>query len=298
MHHECAVSRCGRPTQDRICQSHVDDLVRAIRTIYSNAHADAPASRLVAVKEGVVEVPVVHEGLWHELGVNVLKQNTAPRMERTGSREGSPTLHDENASNARGELEWTVNFWTYAFADANDHLSFNPVAASVPEKAEWLAAFPGLLAQLDQAEVMLDDFQRATHTATRVVDCAPMRGFLGVCGGETEDGGGCGEKVWRYADDLVDVMCTGCGTVHDVYQRQVEMLRTIQEQRGTATEISRLVEHYSGLSVKVNSIRTWARSGELKAVDESPSGHPVYRVWDVFRVSEGKKTRNRRSDAA
>jgi hypothetical protein len=298
MHHECAVSQCGRPTQDRICQSHVDELIREITSIYSNPHAAAPATRLVLVKDGTEtrELPREQTGLWQELDVNVTKQNTAPRMERTSAREGSPTLFSENASDARGELEWTVNYWTYAFSSVNDHLAFDPFTATVPEKARWLATFPGLLAGLDLAEAMLDDFRRATFTAARVVDCAPTRGFLGICGGVGEAQAVCEAKLWLYAD-MPEVMCKDCGTRHDVYARQVELLREIQEKRGTATEVSRLVQHYSGLEVKVNSIRTWARLGELKAVDESPSGHPVYRVWDVFLVSEGKKSRNRQRAA-
>jgi hypothetical protein len=311
MHHECAVSQCGRPTQDRICQSHVDELVAAIRSIVSNPNPDANPTRLVLVanrgdeKRGeeaptadpkkTVELATDHGGLWEDLDVTLTRQHTTPRMERVGSSAGSPMLHHEGASQAKRELESTVWYWVYLFANTNHHLTFDPFTATVPEACAWIAQFPGLIASLEGAEYMWGDFTRDTATAARVVDTHVPRVYLGECGSRL-DIGWCQQHLYAPKGQASGA-CPVCGEGWFADARQSKLMRTARTHVLPATDISRVLGQI-GIVIAPSTIRNYAMAKTVRGEEQPPKlvavpkkddecGPPRYLVGDVLDVFLG-----------
>jgi hypothetical protein len=304
MHDNCAVSHCGRQTQDVICGSCVDTLIKAILSIVTYTHDDAPTTRLVLVAnrgdeveraptsapKKEVELKLDHGGLWEELDVTLTKQHELGRVERAAQSDGSPTLFHEGASDARRTLESTVWYWTYLFANMNQHLTFDPYQATVVEACEWLARFPGLLASLDGAADMLSDFERDTAAAARVVDLHPVRIYLGMCGGRLEVGS-CKHHLYTLKGRK-DMHCGVCGTEWDVQVRQDALVARVADETVTAVQVSRLLGQI-GIEIAPSTIRTYAQHRILKGERQDPKlrssgkdtkGNPTYRVGDVLEL--------------
>ncbi|WP_329064914.1 hypothetical protein [Amycolatopsis sp. NBC_01480] len=262
-HHDCAVPVCGRPTQDVICAAHVADLVRALKS--------------VPVTAGT--------GLWDELEVTLTRRHrTVVPNGRRGTE--TPLVFDEAASDARRGLERFVWYWAYVFASANDHLAFE--VQTVPEACDWMATFPGLLASLDGAEVMVEDILRETRNAANVVDLPVSRVYAGRCGAQLEIGT-CEQHLYA-AQGKRTVRCPSCGAESSVDEKQQALLGQVADATVNATQVSRLLGQL-GVEIAASTIRTYAQKRvvrgdelppKLRSVGKDRRGRPSYRVGDVL----------------
>jgi hypothetical protein len=303
--HTCGVSRCDQPTQDIICRLCADQLATTLSSVARYVHSDAPEHRVVLVANRgdeapgteaptaeptkPVEIDVQHSGLWEDLDVTLTRQDRMPRAPRAGSSSGSPWGFSLRAFEAKGQLEWTVNFWVYAFANANQHLTFDPFRATIPEKCAWLAQFPGLIATLPGAADAWRDITRAIVAATQAVDGQAVRGLIARCGEPVlnEDGEEvpCQGGVFALEDARL-ATCASCGAIHLVDDQRQRLVEELLTKTGTPTEIARAFAAF-GYVVSPNSIRTWARA-RVESRRLQPAGwtdtkppHPVYRFCDV-----------------
>lgn len=271
MHDNCAVSHCGKPTDEILCGSCVDDLTSDLRAIIGDPSTP---------------------GLWADLEVTLTKQTNMGKPIRVATRSGSPTLFHEGASDARRQLEATVWYWVYLFADANQHLSFDPFQATVVEACSWLVSFPGLLAQLDTAGDMVGDFKAAVKNGLRIVDRQPARVYLGVCASKQEVGT-C--QFQLYADrGQATGDCPVCGTAWFADDRRRALIRRVfgDSVTATATDASRLLAQL-GMEVGASTIRKAAmtrivkgevRGPRLKTAGEDKRGHATYLVEDILKL--------------
>jgi hypothetical protein len=271
----------------------VDELRAAILSIVSNPNPDALPSRVVALKEGLVEIPVEHDGLWADLDVTLTRQHTTPRLERVGTSAGSPMLHHDGASTARRQLESTVWYWIYLFANTNQHLTFDPFSASVPEACAWVAQFPGLIASLEGVEDMWADFLRDVEAAARVVDTDPGQVYLGECGAAQEVGT-CRAHLYALKGKTMGA-CPVCGAGWFADERQAALVAKARSAVLIATDVSRLLGQV-GVSIAPSTIRNYAMSkvvkGEkqppkLEVADYDSDDRPRYLVGDVLDVFLG-----------
>lgn len=286
MHHNCAVSHCSRQTQDRICEPCGLELRDALLAV---ARAKHPTIR--HLPSGPTEI--YHGGLWEDLEISLTKQHALPKAPRVGSDSGAPLAFSVAASDARRELEAMARYWAGEFHIANQHLTFDPYQTAVPETCQWLSTFPGLLMQLECAEDMHMDIVRAVTRGFRAVDTMPLKSFVGVCVVSVEKPdktiGPCDTGLF-VLDDYQTSVCTGCSTVYAAEESRQAVIGEALKQEGTPREVEALFGAF-GISVKMNSVRTWARNGELKQAGER-GGHATYLLADVYVVAGQKQTRN------
>jgi hypothetical protein len=268
--HTCAVSRCDLPTQDRICGLCAAQLATSVLRVARAEHHQ--------------------EGLWADLEVTLTRQDVMPKAPRSGTNGGSPMGFSVRASDAKAQLEAAVWYWVYLFADANSHLDFDPFTATVPEACAWIAQFPGLIAQLPNAESMWSDLTTAVTAAVNAVDTPGPRSLVGECGEPTVDDKTGEPKICDAGlfalEDARLATCTTCRAVHSVKDRRQRLVAQMLLKTGTATEVARGFGAF-GIQVSVNSIRTWGRAKNpdrrLYPVDTNKAGAPIYRFGDVAK---------------
>src|SRR5437764_9581293 len=165
---DCGVSQCGAPTQDRICRTHLNDLVTVLRHF-----AGGDANLLV------------------ELETTATRQATlgSPVGVKTRGGGEKPVLFHESASTLLGDIRRELLAWGALAADTWTHLQRRDRGPR--DIAAWLAGVPGLLAGLEGVEVMHARMTAFERRAWRMVDAPRRHVYLGNCATELGDGSEC-----------------------------------------------------------------------------------------------------------
>ena len=266
----CSAPGCGRPAQDVLCDGCTTDLVERLEQIdsdgYDHNHQPRP-------------------GLYQHLQITYARQDAISAGVRTRKTKGSsqPLPFKEKAAEVLDDLENTVSYWFARFLAVNDHLSADEVR-SVPEAAEWLSRFPGLLAMHPDAAEMVTDIKRVTDVAWRTVDRPAEKRYLGRCEHETEHGP-CGEQLFGHLNKSV-VRCQECGTEYDSADLWEAFQRKVRGYSATPAEISGYIAQVFGKHVKPSTIHTWASRGHVQPVGRNPANEKLYRIGDVLDEAE------------
>lgn len=137
-------------------------------------------------------------------------------------------------------------------------------------------------------EAVADLWQEIRGTAAqvrRIVDRRPDRRYLGVCSEPLDDADG--EPIYCIADlyaveDRTTVTCRTCGAVHDVAERRRTLLDAVDDQLGTAAEISNALAAYAEQELRVERVRQWYSRGRIAQYPPREGERwPRYRVGDV-----------------
>jgi len=278
---DCGVSQCGAPTQDRICRTHLNDLVTVLRHF---AGGD--------------------ENLLVEL------ETTATRQAQLGSPVGvktrgggeKPVFFLESASTLLGDIRRELLYWGALAADTWTHLQRRDRGPR--DIAAWLASVPGLLAGLEGVEVMHARMVAFEKHVWRIIDAPRKHVYLGNCASEVEDGSECPRYLYApLANDgkpPAFIRCPGCRASVDVVQRQRDLVARACAAEGTAAEVSRVLARI-GIPVQPATVRGYARDrmvqgklypARIRVVEATEDGHPLYNIrecLDVYMASEAKR---------
>ncbi|MFD1145951.1 hypothetical protein [Saccharothrix hoggarensis] len=161
---------------------------------------------------------------------------------------------------------------------------------SIESMAAWLLRRTSWLAEHPAAAEIYETITAAVARIWWAIDRPPERWFAGVCDLE-----GCAGEVYGKPDGET-AKCRTCGEVFDVHERRVELLRAAQRLRLGAAELSRALPNLLGRPLSEESIRTWARNGELATswATRGAKAWPVFLVGDVITLALTKPTRRRR----
>lgn len=262
---ECDVPSCTVPTHDRICRTHLAELVAKLRQLSERDTALLAELEITATRQARLASPV---------GVNT----------RGGPK---PVLFHESASMLLGDVRRDLAFWGDVAAETFTHL--RPRRRTAVETAGWLASIPGLLAGLAPVEDvhggvagMHKVFVDYVRQIWKAIDRLAEHAYLGQCSAVGPDG-----ECERHLYAELDVTgrpppfwgCPDCGAVHDVAYRQRVLVAAAREVCGTAVELSRICGRF-GVVVPVDRIRKWKQRGLLRPVNlgEYP---PLFRLADV-----------------
>ncbi len=277
----CLCVGCDRPTETNLCTEHRELLAAALRAL-----AGGTLER--RNRELSHHDSETRPGLYDELLVTLTRQSntgTASIGWVSGDTETSVPFHTA-ASDTRIAADNLIGTWARTVADLHSHLSLT--AATTAEAAQWLATFPGLLAEHPAAGEMYSDVTGIVARIQRVIDRPPDKVYVGQCGAdllEDEDGEPRLCERDLYANpNRAWVECPDCGGSWDVADRKQFLLQAVEDQLATPSEISRALSRLNE-PVSASMIRGYAHRGSLNSHPPHPldSKHrPRYRVGDVL----------------
>lgn len=263
MSQECVVPRCGRPTSDFLCAGCVTELVTALRELAFGLCNQQPRPGLLADLQDVVTRMTVG--------------TTEKGHSQTKAAEQPMPFHA-----AASELTWvadnTITAWARDFSETNRHL--HPTWSTTVQAAEWMATYPNLLALHPAARELHDEITHLVGEVRRIVDRAPDKIYLGVCGMELDDVV-CTDRLYGVVDRDT-VRCRTCGTTHDAHQRWREVQDRVRHSLATAAEISGALAKLYGRQINVKTVRTWANRGVIDTYGRNRHGEPLHKVGQVL----------------
>jgi hypothetical protein len=124
----------------------------------------------------------------------------------------------------------------------------------------------------------------------RMIDRAPDKIYLGQCGFEI-DGEACPQDLY-VLPSRDSVHCPTCGSDWDTQARREHLLRVVEDQLDTATDISRALSPLHQ-PVTASMIRGYARRGKLASYAPHPRDKralPRYRTGDVLDLLHSTKS--------
>ncbi|WP_409186461.1 hypothetical protein F9C11_20420 [Amycolatopsis sp. VS8301801F10] len=213
---------------------------------------------------------------------------------------GASSLTDDLRDNLAG---WVQNLWEdYAV----DHTPIDVAVHPLP-LARWLLRHPSWMAGCAYAAELFAEITWRVESARRMVSGPLDRVYLGICSADVrvvEEFDPDAEQLERCDRDLyglpnrASVVCPACGWEWDIQERRDWMLRAMENQLLTATELSRALPTYLDREVTASMIRGYAARGRLvQHADSEPSEDdlldvpssgrerrrvPRYRVGDVL----------------
>lgn len=161
-----------------------------------------------------------------------------------------------------------------AHVESVDHRDTR-AGSSSSSMSRWLLWRVDGIAAQPWGDHALAELQRVSKHATRVIDRPAERAFAGPC----DD---CGRDLYA-KHDASTVECSACGLTYDLAARREWLLRAVDDQLATATEIARAL---TSLDLPVTSERIWQWRHrdriEQRSIDRR--GRPMYRVGDVVTL--------------
>ena len=226
-----------------------------------------------------------------------------------------PIPLDLRAVDNAGRIRLTIG--TYAARLSGQHVPLDAYW-DVPTVAAWLIDSLSTIRQQEWAGDMLRDVRTAVTRATRAVDVAPSRAYLGICGitprrdcqcpdpnpdcehptcpradGHPLAPGGpgnpspCQGQVFALEGALRG-RCGACGAWHDVAERRQQREDQLRGVRLTAAEIEKVTGEL-GRTIRRNTITKWHERGRL-----TMDGAGRYSVDAVLILAEQQSARRAR----
>lgn len=263
----CSARDCDRPTQDMLCTGSLTELVTSLRRIAFELGGHDNSRR-----------PGLYEDLLDTVAhLDAIGGQSVGWVSGDGER---PLPFHVAASDLRHQADGIVSTWARDFAETYTHLTLT--ARSTPQAAEWLATFPGLLAEHPAAGELHSDITGLEHRLRRMVDRAPDKVYLGKCEAEIE-GQKCPEDLYAIPGrDMAT--CRTCGSHWDVREKRDWALCLVEDQLRTAAEVSKALSRLS-YPVTTSMIRGYVHRGKLTQhppAQDDASRRPLYRIGDVL----------------
>ena len=216
------------------------------------------------------EVP----GLVDELEVTITRQDRVGVSAGGSKPTEMPLPFNLGASDARVDLRDKLVSWCRDVAErSGDSIPYVQDARNAAAvAAQWLLDHLRAVAHHPAAGDLFEEITEAVWRAVKAVDQKPGRVFAGWC---------C--AALYAAPGRSTVVCRECGTEHDVRASRDEMRAALEDQTGTAAEVSRMLAAI-GVSVTPARIRLWAHRDKL-----SRNADGTYRVGDVVAVAAGRE---------
>ena len=261
MSHECA---CSRPIHD---------------TAVVCPHC---AFQLDAALAEITE----YRGLAYDLDITLSKQaNTAPghgapqteepQTNAPGTLKPNPLPYHGGASHAAGHMKATLVGWARLIhAETGADL---PTSDTIAGIAAWMRPRVGWLRYHEAGQEAVDEITDAVADARRVVDRPADRLYAGPCD--------CGEALYgRMQATYVTCRNTECGSVWDVDERRLWLLRSAEDSLLSMNEIARAVGSISPAAL-YGYIRRGRLLGRGERLERGRS-RPValYRLGDVLDI--------------
>lgn len=244
---------CGRPTPESayLCSECTDDLARLL--------GDTPA-------------------LVDELDVTLSRQRRF-ETQTSSSRSSEQSLpYDVAASNAlhalRAELVSLVLLCEEERLSSVDYRDRDP-GETCASMSRWLSWRVDSIAGQRWAVDALQQLRRVHERAELAIDRPPERTFAGPCDA-------CGRDLYAGKGRSV-VKCAACGLTYDLAARREWLLRAVNDQLATTTEIARALTSLE-MPVTNERIRQWRHRERIEQRGVDRRGHPLYRVGDVVAL--------------
>ena len=148
--------------------------------------------------------------------------------------------------------------------------------------AGWLARHIGRIRQHPAAGDIVTEITAAVHQGWAVIDHKPpQRVYAGPCPH-------CGRDM-PAKPGHTHVTCMGCGTVHNIAERQAHMRDQLDDYLGTAVYASAILPGI-GIHVSEGTIRVWASRHRLEVRSVVPAKYggqdqPLYRLGDIIDLA-------------
>lgn len=180
------------------------------------------------------------------------------------------------------------------FVDNHPHLR-EQRPPGIAATAEWLAGYGSRLAVQVGAGDMLNAIDHLVREIRRMIDRAPERIYLGVCGallppGEDGSIGRCPAELYG-APERRSVRCAGCRREHDAHERWLDIQARVRESLATAAEIAGAMASLYGRQLNVKTIRTWAQRGTIVTYGHDAAGVALHHVGEVLSVAASRPQR-------
>ena len=161
----------------------------------------------------------------------------------------------------------------------------NPVTTH--DLALWLIQHMDRVRRHEAAGDMVTEVRAAAARGWQVVNRPPQRVYAGPCP--------------RCRTDLLtqpgrtQVTCSGCGTTHDIQERQDHMRTQLDDYLGTATYAAAILPGI-GIHVSAGTIRMWASRHRLEVRVVVPAKYggedqPLYRLGDIIDLAVARDVR-------
>lgn len=165
------------------------------------------------------------------------------------------------------------------------------VPLTVADKTNCLAAWLGIhereVRRHEAVGKLWQEIRDLVEQVRRIVDRRPDRQYLGVCSEPLTSGVygtpfECDADLYVIDDLRSTVDCRQCGTRHHVEHRRATLLDAVDDQLGTASEISHALAAYANQDLKVERLRQWYSRGKIaQYAPRDGDRWPRYRVGDV-----------------
>lgn len=259
--HACTAPECGQPSPDGwICSDCVGDTRVDLETC---------------------------EWLWTELELTRTRQgNTAKdrvRVSRAGDRPlpWVPAAADAATDLARAVRELAVALGPHS-STGDIFGALDPGYPSTPPLVEWLLTELDALPRLPAVGSHLRRLDSARERGMGVIDHPDDKVFLGRCGGELPRGAVCAAELMAVVGEA-EVVCWRCKRLHDVSDRQDEMMWRAREYVAHAGRLASLLT-LMGVPTADSTVRGYASRRGLTVISTDAMRRPCYRMRDVMAL--------------
>jgi hypothetical protein len=179
-------------------------------------------------------------------------------------------------------ISWCRDLWE-TNAARNEDGSVPPLDLrfGVAPAALWLLRHPSWIASHEAVYELYDEVMETTRLAWRAVDTAPDRVYIGTCSAPLAAESGteqCAEELYARDGDW-EKRCPGCGTIHDVRERQAALAAAVEHQYVSPGFLVGLVRD-RGDRLTTAMLRSLLRRGRIAAFVHLDENHPGAGVLD------------------
>ncbi len=209
---------------------------------------------------------------------------------------------DERAGDLLRQLHNTLGGWVRVLAE--DNALPLDVRNHPLDLAAWLKLHEREIRRHEAVAELWQEIHDLTGQARRITDRRPDKRYLGVCSALLDPldvvavvpPGFPPRPIYCAADlyaieDRTTVTCRACEAVHDVAVRRRILLDAVDDQLGTAAEISQALAAYADQDLKVERVRKWAERGKIAQYPPRKGERwPRYCVGDVRDILDPDRT--------
>lgn len=272
----CAVEERGRtcdaPTQAFLCDSHRDELVSWLWDI-GGLKLDDRGQYLPSLLDEL-DTTITGDDKIGGTSIGIVVRSAE-----------TPLPFKEKASDVKHSLINAIVGWTRLFAEDNPHLIFE--VSTVEQAAQWMAAFPNLLAGQVAAVEMHSDIRTWVDSATHCIDRPVERTYAGMCTGKFEDKD-CATRMFALVDRSI-VTCPKCEALYYVDQQWRVMEELLRAKNLPARAIADALKSYANIGINVKTIRSWGRRGQIPSYGTDKHGSLIHNVGETLDFARSLK---------